>query len=50
MVEPVREQVQEVTRELARYLVASRFADSPRAVRHEARRTLHNWLGWAVGG
>ncbi|MDP7055254.1 MAG: MmgE/PrpD family protein [Alphaproteobacteria bacterium] len=50
MVEPVREQVQEVTRELARYLVASRFADIPRAVRHEARRTLHNWLGCAVGG
>ncbi|MGH8616771.1 MAG: MmgE/PrpD family protein [Burkholderiales bacterium] len=39
-----------VTRALAEYLAASRLEDIPRAVRHEATRSLLNWLGCAVGG
>jgi 2-methylcitrate dehydratase PrpD len=39
-----------VTRCLAQFLVDSRFTDIPREVRHEARRSLHNWVGCAVGG
>ncbi len=39
-----------VTRALARYVVGARHADLPEAVRKEARRTLLNWMGCAVGG
>src|SRR5688572_1952446 len=39
----------EVTRTLARYVVASRWEDIPQRVRHEASRALLNWLGCAVG-
>ncbi|MBI1965895.1 MAG: MmgE/PrpD family protein [Betaproteobacteria bacterium] len=39
----------EVTRTLARYLVASRWEDIPERVRHEAARALLNWLGCAIG-
>lgn len=39
-----------VTRTLARYLVTARFEDTPVAVRHEATRTLVNFMGVAVGG
>lgn len=39
-----------VTRTLARYVVGARYADVPPAVRKEARRTLLNWMGCAVGG
>lgn len=45
-----RVKTSEVTRCLAQFLVDSRFADIPREVRHEARRSLHNWVGCAVGG
>ncbi len=38
-----------VTRTLARYLVESRYADIPAAVRHEAARALLNWAGCAIG-
>jgi 2-methylcitrate dehydratase PrpD len=38
-----------VTRELARYVVASRPADLPPEVVHEAARGLLNWLGCAIG-
>jgi 2-methylcitrate dehydratase PrpD len=38
-----------VTRTLARYLVESRYADIPVAVRHEAARALLNWAGCAIG-
>jgi len=40
----------EVTRRLARYVVGSQSADIPHAVRHEATRSLVNWLGCALGG
>ena len=40
----------DVTRRLARYVVAARPEDLPDAVRKEARRTLVNWVGCAVGG
>jgi len=39
----------QVTRSLARYLVNSRYADIPAAVRHEAVRALVNCVGCAVG-
>lgn len=39
----------EVTRTLARYIVASRFAEIPSQVRHEATRALLNGLGCAIG-
>jgi 2-methylcitrate dehydratase PrpD len=39
----------DVTRTLARYLVAARYEDLPAAVRHEAARALLNWLGCAIG-
>jgi len=40
----------EVTRRLARYVVGSQNADTPPAARHEATRSLVNWLGCALGG
>lgn len=40
----------EVTRTLARYVVESRYAGIPEAVRREAARSLLNWVGCAVGG
>jgi 2-methylcitrate dehydratase PrpD len=39
-----------VTRLLARYIVSSRYDDVPDGVRHEAARTLLNWVGSALGG
>lgn len=40
----------EATRALARFVVRSRFDDIPAAVRHEAVRSLVNWLACALGG
>jgi 2-methylcitrate dehydratase PrpD len=40
----------DVTRALARYVVQARPEDLPFAVRHEAARTLLNYIGCAVGG
>jgi len=40
----------DLTRKLARFIVSARIADMPEAVRHEARRTLLNWVGCAIGG
>lgn len=39
-----------VTRALARFVVRSRFDDIPHAIRHEAKRSLVNWMGCALGG
>jgi len=39
-----------VTRSLARYVLSARYEDLPDAVKKEARRTLLNWVGCAVGG
>ena len=39
-----------VTRELARYAVASRFEDLPETVRHEGERAFVNILGCMLGG
>jgi 2-methylcitrate dehydratase PrpD len=38
------------TRSLARYIVSAMPEDLPDSVRREARRTLLNWLGCAIGG
>ena len=40
----------DVTRQLARYVVGARPEDLPAAVLREARRTLLNWTGCALGG
>ena len=40
----------DVTRSLAGYVVSAKYADIPAPVRKEARRTLLNWVGCAVGG
>jgi 2-methylcitrate dehydratase PrpD len=40
----------DVTRRLARYVVSARAEDLPANVRQEAKRTLLNWTGCAVGG
>jgi 2-methylcitrate dehydratase PrpD len=40
----------DVTRTLARYVLSVRYDHLPEAVRKEARRTLLNWVGCAVGG
>jgi 2-methylcitrate dehydratase PrpD len=40
----------DLTRALARFIVASDFDDVPAAVRHEGSRTLLNWVGCAIGG
>ncbi|MGE0119723.1 MAG: MmgE/PrpD family protein [Dongiaceae bacterium] len=40
----------EPTRALARYLLRTGYADVPEPVRREARRSLLNWIGCAVGG
>ena len=40
----------EVTRTLAKFIVEHRYADIPEKVRHEAARSLLNWVGCAVGG
>jgi 2-methylcitrate dehydratase PrpD len=47
---PAAEASHEATRELARFIVASRFEDLPETVRHEGSRTLLNWVGCAIGG
>jgi 2-methylcitrate dehydratase PrpD len=39
-----------MTRTLARFIAHSRWDDIPQAVRHEAKRTLLNFLGCALGG
>ena len=40
----------DVTRTLARFLVEHRADAIPERVRHEAARSLLNWMGCAVGG
>ena len=40
----------EITRRLASLVVKSSFPDLPGSVRHEAKRSLFNWLGCALGG
>lgn len=40
----------ELTRALVGFVVRSRFDDVPSAVRHEAKRSLVNWMGCALGG
>jgi hypothetical protein len=41
---------EDVTRSVAKYVVSGTYDDLPDAVRREARRTLLNWMGCAVGG
>ena len=40
----------DVTRKLARYVVAAKYEELPAPVRKEAQRTLLNWAGCAIGG
>ena len=40
----------DVTRKLARFIVKSHWRDVPKNVRHEAKRSILNWLGTALGG
>lgn len=40
----------EVTRTLARYVANARAEAVPQAVRHEAKRSILNWVGCAIGG
>jgi len=40
----------DITRRLARYVIASEFERIPEAARREAVRSLVNWIGCAVGG
>ena len=40
----------DVTRQLAKYVVAAKAADLPGPVRKEAARTVLNWMGAALGG
>ena len=40
----------DVTSKLARFIVSARYEDLPDTVRHEAKRTLLNWVGCAIGG
>jgi 2-methylcitrate dehydratase PrpD len=40
----------DVTRRLAQFILGTRFEDLPESVRHEAERTLINWIGCAIGG
>ena len=40
----------DVTQQLARFLVESHWGEIPKEVRHEAKRALLNWLGCALGG
>jgi 2-methylcitrate dehydratase PrpD len=47
---PVEVADTDVTRSLARYVVAGSYDDLPAPVRKEARRTLLNWIACAVGG
>src|SRR5215471_17596769 len=44
------EAAKDVTRTLARYIVAAKPADLSSAMRKEAARTLLNWVGCTVGG
>lgn len=47
---PQPQPAKDVTRTLARYIVSGRAEDLPEPVIKEARRTLLNWVGCAVGG
>jgi len=47
---PTAPAVTDVTRNLARFVVSAKAADLPAAVRKEARRTVLNWMGVALGG
>lgn len=38
------------TAHLARFIATSSWADVPATVRHDAKRSLLNWLGCAIGG
>ncbi len=44
------EQAKDVTRTLARYVIAAKYEDLPAPVRKEGARTLLNWAGCAIGG
>jgi 2-methylcitrate dehydratase PrpD len=48
--EEIKTASKDVTRKLAREVVAAKFEDVPAAVRKEAQRTLLNWVGCAIGG
>ena len=47
---PASDASRDLTRNLARFILASGFDDLPPSVRHEGARTLLNWVGCAIGG
>src|ERR1700758_2557248 len=47
---PASADAKDVTRRLARYVIAAQPQDLPEPVRKSAARTLLNWMGCAVGG
>ena len=42
--------MEDVTRQLAQYVVRSRWSDVPQEVRHQAARSFLNWTGCAIRG
>jgi hypothetical protein len=44
------DEASDVTRGLARYVVASRWPDVPERAQNEAVRSMVNWVGCALGG
>lgn len=42
--------MENITRDLARFVVQSRFEDIPAAACREAKRSVVNWMGCALGG
>ncbi len=42
--------MEDVTRQLARYVLRSRWPDLPKQVQHEAARAFINWVGCAIRG
>ena len=47
---PKPEAPPDLTQKLSHFIVTTRYEDLPDAVRHEAKRTLLNWVGCAIGG
>jgi 2-methylcitrate dehydratase PrpD len=49
-VDSAPEASKDATRKLARFITTSHCEGLPESVRHEAKRTLLNWVGCAIGG
>ena len=47
---PTTDAPPDLTQKLSHFIVTTRYEDLPEPVRHEAKRTLLNWVGCAIGG